>query len=90
MILGCSADTVEEQAKFKVKNKLRFSLLSDPEFRAIEAYGVRRMKSFLGKSFLGIVRSTFLIGPDGTIRKIWENVSPKGHAAQVLEVIQSK
>ncbi len=53
----------------------------------IEAYGARRMKSFLGKSFLGIVRSTFLIGRDGTIRKIWEAVNPKGHAAQVLEAL---
>jgi len=58
--------------------------LSDPEFAAIEAYGARRMKSFLGKSFLGIVRSTFLIGPDGKIARTWEKVNPRGHAAQVL------
>ncbi len=87
MILGCSADSVETQAKFKAKQKLNFSLLSDPGFQAIEAYGARRMKSFLGKTFLGIVRSTFLIGADGRILKIWENVSPKGHAAQVLEAL---
>ncbi len=87
MILGCSGDTVEAQAKFKAKQKINFSLLSDPEFKAIEAYGARRMKSFLGKSFLGIVRSTFLIGPDGKIRKVWESVTPKGHAAQVLEAL---
>lgn len=87
MILGCSADSVETQAKFKAKQKLNFTLLSDSEFRAIEAYGARRMKSFLGKTFLGIVRSTFLIGADGNILKIWENVTPKGHAAQVLEAL---
>ncbi len=53
----------------------------------IEAYGARRMKNFLGKSFLGIVRSTFLIGRDGKILKIWKNVNPKGHGAQVLEAL---
>ncbi len=89
MILGCSADSVEAQAKFRAKQKLNFSLLSDPEFTAIDAYGARRMKSFLGKSFLGIVRSTFLIGPDGKIKRVWESVNPKGHAAQVLEAIAS-
>ena len=85
VILGCSADSVETQAKFKDKYKLNFPLLSDPEFKAIEAYGARRMKSFLGKSFLGIVRITFLIGPDGRIAKIWDKVRVKGHAAEVLE-----
>jgi len=90
VILGCSGDSVEAQANFKAKQKLNFSLLSDPEFQAIEAYGVRRMKSFLGKSFLGIVRSTFLISGDGKIAKVWENVHPKGHALQVLEAINAK
>jgi thioredoxin-dependent peroxiredoxin len=90
VILGCSGDSVEAQANFKAKQKLNFPLLSDPEFQAIEAYGVRRMKSFLGKSFLGIVRSTFLIGADGKIAKVWENVHPKGHALQVLEAIRAK
>ncbi len=78
---------METQAKFKAKHKINFSLLSDPDFKVIEAYGSRRMKSFLGKSFWGIVRSTFLIGPDGRIKKIWGSVNPKGHAAQVLEVL---
>ena len=89
MILGCSGDSVETQAKFKAKYKINFSLLSDPEFQAIDAYGARRMKSFLGKSFLGIVRSTFLIGPDGKIRKTWPSVSPKGHAVEVLEALKA-
>jgi len=85
VILGCSGDSVEAQAKFHSKYKLKFPLLSDPQFDAIEAYGARRMKSFLGKSFLGIVRSTFLIGPDGRIAKTWDKVKAKGHAAEVLE-----
>jgi len=81
---------VQAQAKFRAKHKINFSLLSDPEFKAIEAYGARRMKSFLGKSFLGIVRSTFLIGADGKILRIWESVKTKGHAAQVLEALAGK
>jgi peroxiredoxin Q/BCP len=88
VLLGCSADKVESQAKFKAKYKLNFALLSDPDFDAIEAYDARRMKSFLGKSFLGIVRSTFLIGPDGRIAKVWDKVSAKGHAADVLSAAQ--
>src|SRR5579862_3797716 len=87
VILGCSADPVESQAKFKAKYKFNFALLSDPEFEAVEAYGARRMKSFLGKSYLGIVRSTFLIGPDGRIAKIWDSVRAKGHASEVLEAV---
>jgi peroxiredoxin Q/BCP len=85
VVLGCSADGVEAQAKFKQKYKFNFSLLSDPDFDAIEAYGARRMKSFLGKSYLGIVRSTFLIGPDGRIAKIWDKVRVKDHVAEVLD-----
>jgi peroxiredoxin Q/BCP len=86
-ILGCSADSVEAQAKFKAKQKVNFPLLSDPDFKAIEAYGARRMKSFLGRSFLGIVRSTFLIDRNGKIAKVWETVTPKGHAVHVLEAL---
>lgn len=89
MILGCSADKIEAMAKFKVKYKLNFPLLSDPDFHAIEAYDARRMKTFLGKSFLGIVRMTYWIGPDQKIRRIWEKVNPKGHAAEVLRAIES-
>jgi len=89
IILGCSADSVESLAKFKVKQKLNFPLLSDPDFTAIEAYNARRMKSFLGKSYLGIVRSTVLIGPDGTVEKIWANAKSKGHAAEIVEVLKT-
>lgn len=79
---------MEAQTKFKLKHKLNFPLLADTEFNVIEAYGARRMKSFLGKSFLGIVRMTFWIGPDGKIRKVWDNVTAKGHAAEVLAAVQ--
>jgi peroxiredoxin Q/BCP len=89
VLLGCSADTVESQAKFRTKEKLNFSLLSDPQFDAIEAYDARRMKSFLGKSFLGIVRSTFLIDREGKIAKIWDKVKVKDHAAEVLKAVKA-
>jgi len=89
IILGCSADTVESQAKFKAKQKLNFPLLSDPDFTVIEEYGARRMKSFLGKSYLGIVRSTVLIGPDGNVEKIWSSAKSKGHAAEVIEALKA-
>jgi peroxiredoxin Q/BCP len=89
-VVGCSADSIEAQAKFKIKHKLNFPLLADRDFNVIEAYGARRMKSFLGKSFLGIVRMTFWIGTDGRIRKIWDKVSTNGHAAEVLAAIQNQ
>jgi peroxiredoxin Q/BCP len=89
-IVGASGDSVEAQTKFKVKHKLNFPLLADTNFNVIEAYGARRMKSFLGKSFLGIVRMSFWIGPDGKIRKIWDNVTPKGHAAEVLAAMEEE
>jgi thioredoxin-dependent peroxiredoxin len=88
VILGCSADSVDAQAKFKIKQKLNFPLLSDPGFAVIEPYGARRMKSFLGKSFLGIVRSTVLIGPDGKVERIWETAKSKGHAAEVIDALK--
>ena len=89
IVLGCSADSVESQAKFKAKQKLNFPLLSDPDFNVIEAYEARRMKSFLGKSYLGIVRSTILIGPDGNVEKIWATAKSKGHAAEIVEALKA-
>jgi peroxiredoxin Q/BCP len=88
VILGCSGDTVEAQAKFHAKEHVNFPLLSDTQFDAIEAYDARRMKSFLGKTFLGIVRSTFLIDANGRIARIWDKVKVKDHAAEVLEAVK--
>jgi thioredoxin-dependent peroxiredoxin len=90
VILGASGDPVKTQAAFKDKYKLNFPLLSDPEFTMIEAYGARCMKKFLGKSFLGIVRSSFLIGADGKIEHVWDNVKAKGHAAEALAVASER
>ncbi|MFZ0787155.1 MAG: thioredoxin-dependent thiol peroxidase [Candidatus Acidiferrales bacterium] len=88
-IVGVSGDSVAAQAKFKEKYDLNFPLLADREFDVIEAYGARRMKSFFGKTALGIVRSSFWIGPDGTIRKIWPKVVVNGHAAEVLAALKA-
>ena len=90
VILGASADSEKALAGFKAKKKLNFPLLSDPEHKTIEAYGAWRMKKFLGRSFMGIPRSSFLIGPDGKIQQIWDAVKAKGHAAEVLAASSKK
>jgi peroxiredoxin Q/BCP len=90
VILGASADSEKALAGFKAKKKLNFPLLSDPEHKTIEAYGAWRMKKFLGRSFMGIARSSFLIGPDGKIQQIWDAVKAKGHAAEVLAASSKK
>ena len=83
-ILGASGDPEKALASFKTKQKLNFPLLSDPTHKMLQAYGVWRMKKFMGRSFEGIVRSTFLIGADGKLQMVWDNVKVKGHAAEVL------
>jgi peroxiredoxin Q/BCP len=83
-VLGVSADAPKMLAGFAAKQKLNFTLLSDPEHKMIEAYGAWRMKKFMGRSFMGIVRSSYLIGPDGKIAQVWDNVKAKGHAAEVF------
>jgi peroxiredoxin Q/BCP len=89
VILGVSADPEKALAKFKASKKLNFPLLSDPEHQAIESYGIWRMKKFMGRSFKGIVRSTFLVGKDGKIEQIWDAVRVKGHAAETLTAASS-
>jgi peroxiredoxin Q/BCP len=83
-ILGVSGDPVPAQDAFKKKHKLSIALASDEKHRMLDAYGVWREKSMYGKKFLGIVRTTFLIGPDQRIAQIWPRVSVEGHAEAVL------
>jgi len=83
-IVGVSADPVPALAKFKAKHELTIALASDEKHRMLEAYGVWQEKSLYGRKFLGVVRTTFLIGPDGRIAKMWPKVSVDGHAADVL------
>ena len=88
-VLGVSADPVPAQDKFKTKHKLSIALASDEKHRMIEAYGVWQEKSMYGRKFMGIVRATFLIGPDQRVAKIWPKVSVAGHAEEVLAAAQA-
>jgi thioredoxin-dependent peroxiredoxin len=83
-VVGISPDKPASQAKFKQKYGLPFTLLADEERAAAQAYGVWKEKNMYGRKVMGIARTTFIIGPDGKIEKIYGNVKAKGHAAQVL------
>ena len=89
VVYGISKDSIESHIKFKKKYKLNFDLLSDEKLSAIKKYGVWGMKSFLGKKFKGIIRSTFLINSKGKIHKIWSNVRVKDHAKSVVEELNN-
>ena len=83
-ILGVSADPVTAQDKFKKKHGLKIALLSDETHKILEAYGVWGKKSMYGRTYMGVTRTTFLIGPDGRIARIWPKVRVDGHAAEAL------
>jgi thioredoxin-dependent peroxiredoxin len=83
-ILGVSADPVAAQDAFKAKYRLAIPLASDEKHQMLEAYSVWGKKSMYGKTFMGIVRTTFLIGPDGKIARKWAKVKVDGHAEEVL------
>ena len=85
VVVGVSPDTPAAQAKFKSKYALPFTLLADEEKAAAQAYGVWKEKNLYGRKSMGIERTTFIIGPDGAIEKIYAKVKAQGHAAQVLE-----
>src|SRR5688500_10872374 len=87
VVLGVSPDTAASHKKFKSKFKLPFPLLADPDHKVAERYGAWGERSMYGRKFQGILRTTFVIGPDGRITKVFERVKPKGHAAQVLEAL---
>ena len=89
LVFGISKDSMESHLKFKKKYKLKFDLLSDEKLKVIKKYGVWGMKSFLGKKYKGVIRSTFLINSKGKIHKIWSNVRVKDHAKSVLDEIKS-
>lgn len=84
VILGVSTDPVKSHDKFVKKFELPFPLLADTDKKIVEAYGVWGEKSFMGRKYMGTHRVTFLIGPDGRIRKIWPTVKPEEHPAEVL------
>ena len=89
VILGVSPDGVAAQGRFKGKYGLPFTLLADVERKAVQAFGVWKEKSMYGRKYMGVERTTFLIGKDGRIARIFPKVKPAGHAAQVLEALDS-
>ncbi len=84
VVLGISKDSISSHLKFKKKYKLKFDLLSDEKLVVIKKYGAWGKKKFLGKSYMGIIRSTFLINSKGKLLKVWSNVRVKDHAKEVL------
>ncbi len=87
-MLGISADTPKAQKNFKEKYELPYPLLSDPEKQVAAQFEVLKEKNMYGKTVIGIARTTFLIGPDGTITHVFENVKPDGHAEEVLTYVK--
>jgi thioredoxin-dependent peroxiredoxin len=89
VIVGASPDKPEAQAKFKKKFQLPFKMVADMDHKVAEDYGVWAEKSMYGRKYMGIDRTTFLIGPDGKIKKIFRKVKPEGHADEVYEALSS-
>ncbi|MBV9157152.1 MAG: thioredoxin-dependent thiol peroxidase [Acidobacteriaceae bacterium] len=87
VIVGISPDVPKAQAKFKTKFGLPFTLLADPDHQAAEAYGVWKEKSMYGKKYMGIERTTFVIDPEGKVKKIFPKVKVEGHAEEVLAAV---
>ena len=88
-VLGISADTVKAQESFRAKHQLSVPLISDEQHEVLEAYGAWGEKSMYGRNFMGIIRTTVLIGADGRIAKIWRNVRVDGHADEVLAAVRA-
>jgi peroxiredoxin Q/BCP len=84
VVLGVSKDSIESHRRFKEKHDLPFTLLSDPDGRVLDLYGVWKEKLQFGKSFMGVERTTFLIDEKGVIKKIYRKVKAKGHAQACL------
>ena len=88
-ILGISKDNLKSHDKFRDKYKIKFDLLADEEIKVLKKYKVWAKKKFMGREFMGIVRTTFLIDKKGKIIKIWNNVKVKDHAKEVLETLKN-
>ena len=88
-VLGISKDNIKSHQKFKNKFKIKFGLLSDEKIDVIKKYKVWGKKKFMGREFMGVIRSTFLIDKKGKVLKIWKNVKVKNHAKEVLNTLES-
>ncbi|HEX4264476.1 MAG TPA: thioredoxin-dependent thiol peroxidase [Verrucomicrobiae bacterium] len=87
IVLGVSPDSVKSHDKFVKKYQLPFTLLADEDKKIVEAYGVWGQKLFWGRKYMGTYRVTFLIGPNGRIKKIWPDVKPEEHVKEVLAAL---
>lgn len=89
-VIGVSKDNQTSHEKFRTQYQLSFPLWSDPDHTLLEAFGAWGERKFMGRIFMGILRSTFIINPTGQIVKVWEKVTPKNHAAEVLAFLQTQ
>jgi peroxiredoxin Q/BCP len=87
VVLGVSRDSAKSHRNFREKKSLPFPLLVDADAEVCKLYGVWQLKKFMGREFMGIVRSTFLIDPKGVVSKVWSPVSVKGHVEEVLAAL---
>ena len=83
VILGISPDSIKSHQNFAQKHNLKFILLSDPQHKVLEKYGVWQLKKMYGKEYMGVIRSTYIINPEGLIEKEWKKVRVKGHVEEV-------
>ncbi|PRX10382.1 UNVERIFIED_ORG: peroxiredoxin Q/BCP [Martelella mediterranea] len=90
IVIGVSPDTLESHARFEKKHDLTVLLGSDEDHAVAQAYGVWKEKNMYGRKFMGIERSTFLIAPDGTVRRVWRKVKVDGHAEAVLAALRDE
>jgi len=88
-VYGISKDNLKSHDKFREKYKIKFNLLADEEIKVLKKYKVWGKKKFMGREFMGIIRTTFLIDKKGKIIKIWDNVKVKDHAKEVLETLKT-
>ena len=84
MVIGVSPDTAKKHCRFKEKYDLPYTLIADTDHAVSEAYGVWQQKTMFGRTYMGVVRTTFLIDPEGRIASVFEGVKPEEHAAEVL------
>jgi peroxiredoxin Q/BCP len=89
-VYGVSPDTARKHQRFAAKCGLGIPLISDPERRLIDSQGLWVEKKFMGRTYMGVARTTLLVAPDGTIEREWRNVKPSGHAAEVLETVNGR
>lgn len=89
IVVGVSPDPLRKHERFRAKHALTVPLVADEEKQALEAYGVWVEKSMYGRKYMGVERSTFLIGQDGRIARVWRKVKVPGHAKEVLEAARA-